>query len=114
MLATGLLQVNPAFAGIDEGTTTTLTASLNGTAVRVTWESSDVTVATVSAGGVATAVAPGHGSVTATETVMLRRCARPASPCSLHRNSSRRGYLVHFRGGLGSLRGATLTATVTR
>jgi Bacterial pre-peptidase C-terminal domain/Bacterial Ig-like domain (group 2) len=64
----GLLQVNPPFAGIDQGTTTTLTASLNGTAVPVTWESSDATVATVSATGVVTGVAAGRASVTATKT----------------------------------------------
>jgi hypothetical protein len=60
--------VNPPFAGIDQGTSTTLTASLNGTAVPVTWESSDATVATVSATGVVTGVAPGRASVTATKT----------------------------------------------
>lgn len=64
----GLLRVSPPFAGIDQGTTTTLTASLNGIAVPVTWVSSDATVATVSAGGVVSGVAPGMASVTATKT----------------------------------------------
>jgi hypothetical protein len=64
----GLLQVNPPFAGVDSGTTQQLSASLNGTVVPVTWVSSDVTVATVSATGLVTAVLPGKASVTATET----------------------------------------------
>jgi hypothetical protein len=41
---------------------------LNGAAVPVTWESTDPTIATVSASGVVTGVAPGSASVTATET----------------------------------------------
>jgi len=63
--STGVLQVNPLFAGIDQGTTTQLTATLNGTAVPVTWESSDAAVATVSANGLVTGVAAGKASVTA-------------------------------------------------
>ena len=64
----GLLQISPPFAGIDNGTTATFTATLNGTAVPVTWESSNVAVATVSAGGVVTALTPGMTSLTATKT----------------------------------------------
>lgn len=64
----GLLQVDPPFAGVDSGTTQQLSASLNGTAVPVTWVTSDATIATVSATGLVTAVLPGMASVTATET----------------------------------------------
>jgi hypothetical protein len=64
----GLLLVDPLFAGIDQGTTQDFTATLNGAAVPVTWESTDPTIATVSASGVVTGVAPGSASVTATET----------------------------------------------
>ena len=66
--STGLLQVNPPFAGIDQGTTIGLFASLNGLEVPVTWASSDVAVATVSASGVVTGVAAGRASVTAAKT----------------------------------------------
>lgn len=64
----GLLQVNPPFVGIDAGTTEQLTATLNGTAVPVTWVSSDVSIATVSSAGVVTGIAAGRASVTATKT----------------------------------------------
>jgi hypothetical protein len=66
--STGLLLVAPLFAGIDQGTTQDFTATLNGAAVPVTWESTDPTIATVSANGTVTGVAPGSASVTATET----------------------------------------------
>jgi microbial collagenase len=66
--STGLLLVNPPFAGIDQGTTIGLFASLNGLEVPVTWASSDAAVATVSASGVVTGVAAGRASVTATKT----------------------------------------------
>jgi hypothetical protein len=66
--SSGLLLVDPPFAGIDEGTTQELSASLNGTAVPVTWASSDQAIATVSANGLVTGVAPGNVSVTATAT----------------------------------------------
>ena len=62
----GLLLVDPLFAGVDQGTTARLTASLNGLEVPVTWASSDAAVATVSASGVVTGIAPGRASVTAT------------------------------------------------
>jgi hypothetical protein len=55
----GFLLVTPLFAGVKQGATKQLTATLNGTAIPVTWASSDATVATVSANGVVTAVAPG-------------------------------------------------------
>lgn len=63
--STGVLLVDPLFAGVDQGTTARLTATLNGTAVPVTWASSDATVASVSANGVVTGIAPGRASVTA-------------------------------------------------
>lgn len=66
--STGLLLIDPPFAGVDQGTTQALTATLNGTAVPVTWESSNTAIATVSATGVVTGVAPGPVSVTATKT----------------------------------------------
>jgi hypothetical protein len=62
----GLLQVDPPFAGVDEGTTQQLSASLNGDDANVTWASSDQTVATVTAAGVVTGVVPGKASITAT------------------------------------------------
>jgi hypothetical protein len=62
----GLLQVSPPYAGVDQGTTENLSATLNGTAVPVTWVSSDATVATVSANGLVTGIAPGKAAVTAT------------------------------------------------
>lgn len=64
--STGLLQVDPLFVGIDEGTSLQLTATLNGVAVAVTWESSDEAVATVSANGLVTGVAPGRVAIIAT------------------------------------------------
>jgi serine protease len=66
--STGLLLVDPPFAGVDQGTTQDLTATLNGAAVPVTWESSDLAIATVSATGTVTGVAPGNVSITAKET----------------------------------------------
>jgi hypothetical protein len=64
--SSGLLQVTPLYTGIDQGNTENLSASLNGAAVPVTWVSSDVAIATVSANGVVTGVAPGKAAVTAT------------------------------------------------
>lgn len=61
----GLLEVDPLFVGVDQGSTTQLAASLNGDDVPVTWESSDASIATVAADGVVTGVAPGRASVTA-------------------------------------------------
>ena len=66
--STGLLLLDPLFAGIDQGTTQDFTATLNGTAVPVTWATTDATIATVSANGTVTGVAPGNASVTATES----------------------------------------------
>lgn len=66
--STGLLLVNPPFAGFLPGATKQLTATLNGNDVPVSWESSDPTVATVSSAGLVTAVASGRASVTATMT----------------------------------------------
>lgn len=62
----GLIQVDPAFAGVDQGTTQQLTVSLNGTAVPVTWVTSDASIATVSSTGLVTGVAVGSAAVTAT------------------------------------------------
>lgn len=61
----GLLQVDPLFVGIDQDSTVTLTASLNGNSVPVSWESSDPTIATVSANGVVTGLAGGLVAITA-------------------------------------------------
>lgn len=66
--STGLLLVNPPFAGFLPGATKQLTATLNGNAVPVTWATSDQTIATVSSTGLVTAVASGRASVTATMT----------------------------------------------
>jgi len=63
--SSGLLQVDPPFAGVDQGSTIQITASLNGDDVPVTWETSDATVATVSADGLVTGLTPGMTSVTA-------------------------------------------------
>ena len=57
--SSGILLVNPLFAGVKQGATKQLTATVNGTAVAVTWASSDAAIATVSANGLVTAVAPG-------------------------------------------------------
>ena len=62
----GLLRVDPSFAGVDSGTTENLTATLNGTAVPVTWVSSDASVATVSSTGLVTGIGIGSAAVTAT------------------------------------------------
>lgn len=64
-VSNGLLQVDPLFAGVDEGTTQQLNATLNGDDAAVTWASSDETVATVSASGLVKGVAPGTASITA-------------------------------------------------
>lgn len=61
----GLLQVDPLFVGLDEGTSTQMTATLNGNSVPVTWQSSDVAVATVTATGLVTGVGPGRVAITA-------------------------------------------------
>jgi hypothetical protein len=61
----GLLEVDPLFAGVDEGTVQQLDATFNGADAAVTWASSDETVATVSASGLVKGVAPGTASITA-------------------------------------------------
>lgn len=61
----GLLLVDPLFAGIDQDSSIALSASLNGTDVPVSWESSDPTIATVSANGVVTGLAGGRVAITA-------------------------------------------------
>jgi hypothetical protein len=61
----GLLAVDPLFAGVKKGATQQLTATLNGTAVAVTWTTSNQAVATVSSTGLVTAVAAGQASITA-------------------------------------------------
>jgi hypothetical protein len=64
--SSGYLQVSPLFLGMDQGTTDNVSASLNGAAVPVTWATTDATIATVSATGLITAVAPGTAAITAT------------------------------------------------
>jgi hypothetical protein len=64
----GLLQIDPPYAGVDQGTTQDLTATLNGSAVPVTWVSSDAAVATVSPNGLVTGISPGTAAITATMT----------------------------------------------
>ena len=61
----GILLVDPLFAGVDQGSTTQLSATLNGDDAPVTWESNNTAIATVSADGVVTGVTPGRASVTA-------------------------------------------------
>lgn len=61
----GILLVDPLFAGVDQGSTMQLSATLNGDAVPVTWESSNAAIATVSADGVVTGVVPGRVAITA-------------------------------------------------
>ncbi len=61
----GILQVDPPFAGVDQGSTMQLSATLNGDDVPVTWESSDPAIASVSADGEVTGVFPGRASITA-------------------------------------------------
>jgi uncharacterized protein YjdB len=63
--SSGFLLVNPLFAGVKQGATKQLTATLNGTAVQVTWTSSDATIATVSTSGLVTGVAAGRAAITA-------------------------------------------------
>jgi hypothetical protein len=63
--SSGILEVDPAYAGVDQGTTTQLDATFNGDPAAVTWESSDQAVATVSPTGVVTGVTPGIASITA-------------------------------------------------
>ena len=66
--SSGLLQVSPLFAGFLPGATQQLTATLNGQAVPVTWETSDATVATVSADGLVTGISSGTAAITAKRT----------------------------------------------
>jgi len=61
----GLLEVDPLFIGVDQGSTTQLAATLNGDDVPVTWESNDASIAAVAADGTVTGVAPGRASITA-------------------------------------------------
>lgn len=63
--SSGLLEVDPLYAGVDQGTTTQLDATVNGDPATVTWETSDPTIATVSGSGAVTGVAPGRASITA-------------------------------------------------
>lgn len=62
----GFLLVDPLFAGVDQGSTEQLSATLNGVAVPVTWQSDDEAIASVSASGVVTGVNPGRVAITAT------------------------------------------------
>lgn len=63
--SSGLLAVDPPYAGIDQGTNQQLSATLNGDDVPVTWETSDATIATVSGNGMVTGVSPGKVSISA-------------------------------------------------
>ena len=62
------LDVQPQFRGVLEGDTVRLTATLNGQAVPVTWESSNTAVATVNAQGLVTGVTGGFAAITASTT----------------------------------------------
>ncbi len=61
----GLIQVSPLSASVKVGTTKQLTATLNGAAAPVTWESNNQAVATVTSDGLVAAVASGRASITA-------------------------------------------------
>lgn len=58
--------ITPAFTSIDEGATTTVAATQNGTAAQVTWSTDDATIATVSASGVVTGLKGGTTAIVAT------------------------------------------------
>ena len=62
------LTVTPEFSGLDQGTTLQLSATVDGQAVPVTWESSNTAKATVSATGLVTGVDSGRVAITATAT----------------------------------------------
>jgi hypothetical protein len=64
-LSGGLLQVSPLYAGVDQGSSVQLDASLNNDPATVTWETSDASIATVSGTGLVTGIAPGTASITA-------------------------------------------------
>jgi serine protease len=63
--SSGILQVTPLFAGFLPGATKQLAATFNGTAVPVTWATTNPAIATVSADGLVTGVASGTASITA-------------------------------------------------
>ena len=63
-----LFEVSPAYVGLDEGTPQQFTATLGGTAVPVTWESSNTARATVSPAGMVTTLTPGFVAITATQS----------------------------------------------
>jgi hypothetical protein len=64
-----LLEVSPLFAGLDIGAQQPVIATVGGTPVSATWESSNPSIATVDANtGVVTALAPGFTAVTGTLT----------------------------------------------
>ena len=69
------LEVAPLFRGVPETDTIRLTASLNGTAVAATWESSAPTIATVSNDGLVSALVPGFAAITATGPNGAKRSA---------------------------------------
>jgi vibriolysin len=62
------LNVDPIFAGIDQGAQQQLTATFGGQPATVTWASSNTAVATVDGTGNVTAVAVGTAAATATLT----------------------------------------------
>jgi hypothetical protein len=65
---TNVFAVDPAYVGVDEGVPQQFTATLDGDPVAATWESSDITLATVNSTGLVTTIAPGFVAITATET----------------------------------------------
>jgi uncharacterized protein YjdB len=65
-VSNGLLEVDPLYAGVKQGSTQQLSATINGEDASVTWASTDQTIATVSPSGLVTGVALGQASITAT------------------------------------------------
>jgi hypothetical protein len=69
------LVVTPLFRGVPETDTLRLTAMVNDAPVTATWESSDPTIASVSADGLVRALTPGFAAITATGPNGLKRSA---------------------------------------
>lgn len=68
--------VTPAFVGIDEGLPPIqFTATQGTTPVTVTWESSDIAVATVSPAGLVTPLNDGFAAITATQSGGVKKSA---------------------------------------
>jgi Bacterial Ig-like domain (group 2)./Bacterial pre-peptidase C-terminal domain. len=65
--STGLLEIDPPYAGFLTGETVQLRAMLNGVPVsNVTWQTSDASIATVSSTGLVTGVGNGRVAISAT------------------------------------------------